>query len=104
MTEHPMTDKLCDQIVCSTPPLPRDHQNRVLSYDGRILDGMFEECFEVEKHQMRTAADWQLEQVMKWLDKNLRNYTDDTYQGDCYPLHILKKHLIEAMLSQEENS
>ena len=37
---HPLTDKLCDQIVCSTPPLPRDQQNRVLSYDGRILDGI----------------------------------------------------------------
>ena len=59
--QHPLTDELCDQIVSSTPPLPRDHQDQILSYDGRILDGMFEECFEVEKHQMRVAADWQLE-------------------------------------------
>jgi hypothetical protein len=54
---HPLTDKLCDQIVSSTPPLPRDQQDRILSYDGRILDGMFEEFFEEQKHQMRAAYD-----------------------------------------------
>jgi hypothetical protein len=100
MTEHPLTDELCDQIVSSTPPLPRDHQDRVLSYDGRILDGMFEECFEVEKHQMRAAADWQLDKVLEWLNGNLSNYTDDTYLGDCYPLHNLERHLKEAMRPQ----
>ena len=68
MTEHPLTDEICDQIVSSTPPLPRDQQDRVLSYDGRILDGMFEECFEEQKHEMRAAADWQLLQVIKWLE------------------------------------
>jgi hypothetical protein len=68
MTEqHPLTDELCDQIVSSTPPLPCDQQDRVLSYDGRILDGMFEECFEEQKHQFRAVADWQLEQVIEWL-------------------------------------
>ena len=64
MTKHPLTDKLCYQIVCSTPPLPRDQQNRVLSYDGRILDGMYEirvQWYESQKHEMRAAADWQLE-------------------------------------------
>ena len=54
---HPLTDELCDQISSSTPPLPRDHQDRVLSYDGRILDGMFAEFFEEQKHQMRAAYD-----------------------------------------------
>jgi hypothetical protein len=93
MTKHPLTDKLCDQIVCSTPPLPRDHQNRVLSYDGRILDGMFEECFEVEKHQMRTAADWQLEQCIAWLN--------DT---DCDDPQETAQRLREAMRPQENNS
>jgi hypothetical protein len=69
MTEqHPLTDELCDQIVSSTPPLPCDQQDRVLSYDGRILDGMFEECFEEQKHQFRAVADWQLEQVLEWID------------------------------------
>jgi malonyl CoA-acyl carrier protein transacylase len=65
---HPLTDELCDQIVSSTPPLPCDQQDRVLSYDGRILDGMFEECFEEQKHQFRAVADWQLEQVIKWIE------------------------------------
>ena len=94
MTEHPLTDKLCDQIVCSTPPLPSDHQDRILSYDGRILDGMFEECFEVEKHQMRTAADWQLEQCIAWLN--------DT---DCDDPQETAQRLREAMRpTQEDNS
>jgi len=75
---HPLTDELCDQIVSSTPPLPRDHQDRVLSYDGRILDGMFEECFEVEKHQMRAAADLQLDQVQKNLEDFLKEFS---YRG-----------------------
>ena len=90
---HPLTDELCDQIVCSTPPLPLDHQDRVLSYDGRILDGMFEECFEVEKHQMRTAADWQLEQCIAWLN--------DT---DCDDPQETAQRLREAMRPQENNS
>jgi hypothetical protein len=90
MTEHPLTDKLCDQIVCSTPPLPLDHQDRVLSYDGRILDGMFEECFEEQKHEMRAAADWQLAQCL--------NYIRLTY-GDEAMVPFM-----EAMRPQENNS
>jgi len=82
MTKHPLTDELCDQIVSSTPPLPRDHQNRVLSYDGRILDGMFEECFEEQKHEMRAAYDMgrddQLDQVQKNLEDFLKEFS---YRG-----------------------
>ena len=105
MTKHPLTDEICDQIVSSTPPLPRDQQGRILSYDGRILDGMFEECFEEQKHEMRAAADWQLEQVMKWLDKNLTNYTDDDYLGDCLPFYMLESDLKQAMRpTQQENN
>ena len=101
---HPLTDELCERIVSSNPELPRDQQNRVLSYDGDELDGMFEECFEIEKHQFRVAADWQLAHVLEWLDENLSNYTDDTYLGDCYPLHMLERHLKEAMRPQKANS
>jgi hypothetical protein len=32
---------------------------------------MFEWCFEEQKYEMRAAADWQLEQVMTWLQENL---------------------------------
>ena len=94
---HQLTDEICHQIVSSTPPLPRDQQDRVLSYDGRILDGMFEECFEEQKHEMRAAADWQLDQVMKWLDKNLNNYTDNDDLGDCSPFYMLESDLKKAM-------
>ena len=52
---------------------------------------------------MRSAADWQLGQVMKWLDENLSNYTDDDYLGDCEPLHKLEGDLKKAMRPQEDN-
>ena len=54
----------------------------------------------------KTAYDKQLEQVMKWLDENLSNYTDDDYLGDCEPLHKLEDDLKKAMrptTTQENN-
>ena len=80
MTEHPLTDDLC-YTVCEEWP-PED---------------------DVEKDNMRSAADWQLEQVMKWIDKNISNYTDDDYLGDCEPLHKLQDDLKKAMRPQENN-
>ena len=50
---------------------------------------------------MRTAADWQLEQVMTWLEENLSNYADDGYFA---PFWELKPDLEEAMRPQEEES
>ncbi len=75
---HPLTDKICDQIQDSVHPC--DPEN------------------------MRAAADWQLKQVMKWLDKNISNYTDDDYLGDCEPLHKLQDDLKKAMRPQEDKS
>jgi hypothetical protein len=47
---------------------------------------------------IRAAADWQLKQVMKWLGKNLSNYTDDfPYHDDMRPLYRLEDDLKEAM-------
>ena len=51
---------------------------------------------------IRAAADWQLEQVMKWLDKNICNYTDADYLGDCEPFYLLESHLKEAMRPTQE--
>lgn len=77
---HPLTDETCDQIT--------DKLN----------------IFSIED-AMRDAANWQLEQVMKWLSKNLRNYTDDTYLGIWKPLHMLESDLEEAMCTtQQENN
>jgi hypothetical protein len=79
MTEHPLTDEICLEIT-----------NRPYIIDTR-------------KDDMCTAADWQLEQVMKWIDKNISNYTDDDYLGDCEPLHKLEGDLKKAMRPQEDN-
>jgi hypothetical protein len=57
-----------------------------------------------EEKLARAAADWQLEQVMKWLDKNLTNYTDNDYLGDCLPFYMLESDLKKAMRPQEDNS
>ena len=79
---HPLTDDLCHQIAELWPP------EDAAEYDN-----------------MRSAADWQLEQVIKWLGKNLSNYTDDSYLGDMSPLHRLDDDLKEAMrpTTQEDN-
>ena len=46
---------------------------------------------------MRTAADWQLEQVMNWLDKHLTNYLDPDYLGSCESIPDLEDDLKKAM-------
>jgi hypothetical protein len=84
MTEHPLTDEKALNLF---------------SFE-RLIDTS--EPISIED-AMRTAADWQLEQVMKWLDENLSNYTDDDYLGDCEPLHKLQDYLKKAMRPQEDN-
>ncbi len=82
MTEHPLTDDFCYQIVEDWPPED-----------------------DVEKDNMRTAADWQLEQVTKWLDENLSNYTDDPYNDDLFCLHLwMRDDLKKAMRPTQENN
>ena len=88
MTEHPLTDEKALSLF---------------SFE-RLMDES--QPITVED-SMRSAADWQLEQVMKWLDENLSNYTDDDYLADCEPLHKLEGDLKEAMRptkTQENNS
>jgi len=68
MDEHPLTDEIMNQILDSIPKLPCDEHGKLLSYDGqRVLDGMVEELDETVLAEMRTTADWQLEQVIEWL-------------------------------------
>ena len=65
---HPLTDEICEQIRDSIPKLRRDEHGHIFSHDGqRILDGMVEEMSEDLNAEMRSAADWQLEQVIEWL-------------------------------------
>ena len=50
------------------------------------------------------GRDHQLKQVMKWLDKNLSNYSDAPWLGSCESILDLKDHLKKAMRPQEDNS
>jgi hypothetical protein len=89
MTKHPLTNKKAFKKFW-------DHTVDVTTEVLYTPDGI--------RAAYDLGRDEQLEKVMKWLDKNLRNYTDDTYLGDCNPLHILERHLKEAMRPQEDNS
>lgn len=53
---------------------------------------------------MRAAADWQLEQVMEWLDEHLTNYSDDAYRGSCESINDLEDHLKKAMRTTQEKN
>lgn len=56
---------------------------------------------------MRAAADWQLKQVIKWLDENLSNYTSAPLSdspGDLEPLFMLRGDLRQAMRPTQENN
>ena len=86
---HPLTDKIIDEEL-----ITRDECLR-REGDGRSM--YYEEDFKI-------GADWQLEQVMKWLDENISNYTDDDYLGDCEPLHKLEGDLKKAMRPTQEDN
>ena len=73
-------------------------------------DAFQESISEAHKLGLKTGRDEQLEQVMKWLDENLTNYSDADYLGDgryhrnyCEPLHKLEGDLKKAMRPQEDN-
>jgi len=69
-------------------------------------DAFQESISEAHKLGRKTGRDEQLEQVMKWLDENLSNYTDDDYLGDLSPLYKLESDLNKAMrpTTTQENS
>ena len=74
--QHPLTDEICDQIQDSVHPC--DPEN------------------------MRTAADWQLEQVIDWLKNCNMNHSlsyDGEYRSDRY---LVINAFREAMRPQEE--
>ena len=88
MTDHPLTDEMLQEL--SEEPL-----------DG-LVGGNF------VKEYMRTAADWQLEQVSKWLDDNVGMLLlcAEPGVGDRY-LESLEdefiQSFIETMRPQEDN-
>ena len=96
--QHPLTDEICEQIQDSMPVLPCDEQGHILSFDGqRILDGMFEELFEISNAEMLTAYDKgrddQLEKVMKWIDKHLTTYINAACCREWEHINDLEDHL-----------
>ena len=52
---------------------------------------------------MRAAADWQLEQVNEWIDKNVHNYIDPDNLWTCEILYKLQDDLNKAMRPQEDS-
>jgi hypothetical protein len=78
MTEHPLTEEMCENISCFN-----------LLLWGDTSDGI--------KQDMRTAADWQLEQVIEWL-KNCRYY-DLFYTRDRA---LMIRELKKAMRPQQQ--
>ena len=80
---HPLTDQIIQEEL-----ITQEESDRRLDY-GR--SNYYEEDF-------RTGADWQLEQVMKWLDENKYDYDidahedpDRVYDWIDYKLKRLKK-------------
>jgi len=68
---HPLTDEICDQIQDSVHPC--DPEN------------------------MRAAADWQLEQVIKWLNETIFE------RGSCLEAVNIPEELAEAMRPTQED-
>ena len=96
MTNHPLTDKILTQFG-----MPLDEYMGQFAMPAHLfVEGervFFEEA-------MRAAADWQLEQVMKWLDKHLTNYLDPDYLGSCESIPDLEDDLKKAMRPTQEDS
>ena len=80
MTEHALTDDICDQIQ---------------AVNGYPLDPQV----------MRGGADWQLIEVLKWLDANYYYYTDRLeHVADLRGIHKLTADLKKAMRPAQEDS
>ena len=76
MTEHPLTDEKALNLF---------------SFE-RLIDTS--EPISIED-AMRTASDWQLEQVNAWIDKNVHNYIDSDNLWTL--VYMLKEDLNKAM-------
>ena len=80
MTEHPLTDEMCETLSRQT----------WLDPDVDV---------EGTAHDMRAAADWQLEQVIEWI-KGCPNYDLD-FHSEC---RRMIADLKRAMRPQEDKS
>jgi len=83
-----MTHSLTDKII----------SNQFGRYDGINDEIVYDE------DDIRAAADWQLDKVLEWLDKNLSKFTINSYTGEFKTMNKLPEHLEKAMRPQENNS
>lgn len=105
MTEHPLTDEICEQIRDSIPKLPCDEHGHTFSHDGqRILDGMVEELCEVSDAEMRSAADWQLKQVKLTGQCVINELHENNYHIEADHAAAFLEVLIEAMRPTQEDN
>lgn len=80
--QHPLTDEMCENIAPTA------------QWAGDIGDTIFRHC------DMRAAADWQLEQVLKWLNETIFE------RGSSFEAVNIPEELEEAMrptTAQEDN-
>ena len=91
--QHPLTDRICFNILSN-------------KYDVSGLDW---HKYQDEVDLMRAATDWQLEQVLEWLEDNLGSgfYLERYWDGDSgVDVDCVIKDLREAMrptTTQENN-
>jgi hypothetical protein len=81
MTKHPLTDDIC-HLIATWPSDPAERDN------------------------MRSAADWQLEQVIEWLKDHAAVYMYEAHDGPCFDEDGLLDDFKKAMrptTTQEEN-
>ena len=96
MTEqHPLTDETCYQLW---------QHNKANQIERQEPFARPPVTWLATQRLMRATADWQLEQVMEWLEENLDNYTDDDYLGDCEPIYKLGLDLKKAMRPIQDGS
>ena len=80
--KHPLTDQIIIEELITRDECLRREENGRANY--------YEEDFS-------TGADWQLEQVNAWIDKNVHNYIDPDHLWTCEILYKLQDDLNKAM-------
>ena len=79
MTEqHPLTEKICADILPFYPETEHDFI------------------------EMRTAADWQLEQVIEWLKTNTEDYVLEDYYSTYFLIEAFLDDFKKAMRPQQQ--
>jgi rRNA maturation protein Rpf1 len=65
---------------------------------------MFAEFFEEQKHQMRAAADWQLEQVEKSVERKIKVLRQSGYVFAADAIEDFFQGIMQNMRPQEDDN